>query len=62
MASFSEARLQLLNAFSENIIKDEEFLSLVDINTSKNKELPYYNCDYFELDKLSDDEWLENDV
>ena len=33
-------------------------MSLVDINTSKNKEHPYYNCDYFELDKLSDDECL----
>ena len=58
MASFPEARLQLLNAFSENIINDEEFLLLEDINTSKNKELPYYNYDYFALDKLSDDECL----
>ena len=66
MASFREARLQLLNAFSENIINDEQFLWLEDINTSKNKELPYYNC--FELDKLSDDKclvefrFLKNDV
>ena len=41
---------------------------LEDINTSKNKELPYYNYVYFELDKLSDDEclvefrFLKNDV
>ena len=33
MASFREARLQLLNAFLENIINDEEFLLLEDINT-----------------------------
>ena len=40
------------------IINDEEFVLLEDINTSKNKELPYYNYDYFELDKISGDEWL----
>ena len=55
MASFREARLQLLNAFSDSFMNDEEFLLLEDINTSKNKERPYYNYDYFELDKLSDD-------
>ena len=43
MASFREERLHLLNAFSENIINDEEFLLLQDINSSKNKEVPYYN-------------------
>ena len=31
---------------------------LEDINTSKNKELPYHNYGFFELDKLSDDEFL----
>ena len=31
---------------------------LEDINTLKNKELPYYNYNYFELDKLSEDECL----
>ena len=29
-----------------------------DMSTSKDKELSYYNYDYFELDKLSDDECL----
>ena len=38
------------------IINDEEFVLLEEINTSKNKELPYYNYDYFELDKISGDE------
>ena len=32
------------------------------MNTSKKKEFPYYNYDYFEFDELSDDECLENDV
>ena len=31
---------------------------LEDINTSKNKGLPYYNYVYFELDKLSDNQCL----
>ena len=57
-ASFHETRFQLLNAFSENLINEQEFLLLEDINTSKNKEFPYYNFDYFELDEFSDDEWL----
>ena len=38
-------------AFSENI-NDEKFLLLEGINTSKNKELPYYGYVYFELDNL----------
>ena len=46
MASFHEAQLQL-NAFSENIINEKKFLLLEDINSSKNKEPPYYNYDYF---------------
>ena len=58
MDSFREARLLLLNALSENIVNDEEFLLLEDINTSKNKELSYHNYDYFELDKPSNDECL----
>ena len=43
MASFHEAQLQL-NAFSENI-NEKKFLLLEDINSSKNKEPPYYNYD-----------------
>ena len=41
---------------------------LEDSSTSRNKELSYYNYDYFELDKPSDDEclvefrFLQNDV
>ena len=31
---------------------------LEDINTSKNKELLYYNYDFFELDEVSVDEFL----
>ena len=31
---------------------------LEDLNTLKNKELAYYNYDFFYLDKLSDDEFL----
>ena len=50
LASFHEAQLQLLNAFSENVINDKKFLLLEDINSSKKKEPPYCNHDYFELD------------
>ena len=37
IASFREAQLQLLNAFSKNIINDKEFLLLEDINVLKKK-------------------------
>ena len=49
MPSYRETRQQLLLAFDENIISDEEYLLLYDVNTSKNLEYDYWNYDPFEL-------------
>ena len=39
-----------------DLINDEEMLLLYDLNRSKNLDIPYWKCDKFELDSLSDDE------
>ena len=54
--------------FQKILLMTKNFCCLKTFSTSKNKELPYYNYDYFELDKLSDDEclvefrFLKNDI
>ena len=60
MAAFREVRENLLLAYDDDIINDEEFLLLYDINTSKNLDFPYEQYGPFDLDKLSDDECLAN--
>ena len=68
MTSFREAREGLLVAFSENLIDDEEFLLLYDLNTSKNPDIPYWSYERFDLETLTDDEcwtefrFLKNDI
>ena len=56
MAGFREAREALLYAFSENIIDEEEFLLLYDINRSKNRDFEYWIYDEFCLRDVSDDD------
>ena len=45
----------LLFAHGCNLIEDEEFALLYDLNTSKNPNLCYWNYEKFDIDKLSDD-------
>lgn len=58
----------LLLAHNDNLIDDDEFIMLYDINKSRNPDFPYWNYDVFDLDKLSDDEcnanfrFLKNDI
>ena len=56
MASFRKAREFLTVAYTENLISDEEFLLLYDLNKSKNLELPYDEYDNFDLEYLCADE------
>ena len=56
MTSFRKAREMLTVAYSDNLISDEEFLFLYDLNKSKNLELPYDEHDKFDLDNLYEDE------
>ena len=56
MPALRRVREELLIAYSDDFINDEEFLLLYDINKSKNPDLPYFNYENFELDNMSEDE------
>ena len=51
-----------------NMIDDEEFILLYDLNRSHNPDLPYWNYENFDLDNLSDEEckaefrFFKNDI
>ena len=49
MPTFREAREALLYAFSDNLITDEEFVLLYDVNKSKNRDFEYWNYEKFNL-------------
>ena len=55
MPTFRENRIMLLEAFGDNLINDEEFLLLYDLNKSNNLDIPYWNYE-FNLDTMEDDE------
>lgn len=57
MASFAEVRDLLLIAFSEDIVNEEEFVLLYDLNTSKNPPFPYWKYDRFDLDNFTEAEF-----
>ena len=65
---FRRNRFHLLEAYSENLIDDEEFLLLYDLNKSKSLDFPYWQYEHFDLDMLTDDEcqaefrFLKNDI
>ena len=46
----------LLFSHNDNLISEEEFLLLFDLNKSRNLKLPYWSYDQFDLDHLTDDE------
>ena len=48
--SLKEARKQLLYAFDDGLILDEECLLLYDLNRSTNLEFPYEQYPLFDLD------------
>ena len=56
MPLFKENRDSLLLAHSEDLIDDEEFALLYDLNTSKNPDYPYWKYEPFNLESLSDSE------
>lgn len=56
MPTFRQNREALLHAFSDNVISDEEFILLYDINTSKNKCFEYWLHDGFDLHAISDND------
>ena len=58
MPTFREAKEALLYAFSDNLITDEEFVLLYDVNKSKNRDVEYWNYEKFSLDGVSDDDCI----
>ena len=56
MASFRKARDELLVSFCQEIINEDEFLLLYDVNKSKNPEYPYWNYERFTLQDKSEAE------
>ena len=56
MATFRVTRNALLLAHDQNLINDEEFILLYDINTSSNLEFPYWKYPSFNLENISDAE------
>ena len=56
MPKFRENRISLLYAHSLDLIDEEEFVLLYDLNTSGNPDIPYWNYDKFDLDLITDDE------
>ena len=68
MPNLRDVRHCLLFGFEGNLLNDEEFILLYDLNTSKNPDFPYWQYDPLDLDKLCDDEckaefrFLKNDI
>ena len=54
MSTFQEAREVVLYAISENMVSDEEFALLYDINTSRNRDFEYWIYNAFNLHEISD--------
>ena len=54
--SLRETGDSLLLAHSDDLIDDEEFALLYDLNTSKNPDYPYWKYKPFDLDSVADAE------
>ena len=55
MPNFRETREALLHVHSGNVIDDEEFALLFDLNTSKNRDIEYWKYHTFDLKSYGDD-------
>ena len=68
MPRLRDVRNCLLLSHALNLINEEEFLLLYDINSSKNPDLPYWQYSNFDLESMNDDEckaefrFLKNDI
>ena len=51
--SLSETRDLITLAYADNMINDEEFLFLDDINSSKNPDFPYWSYEKFDFETLT---------
>ena len=56
MTNLRETRLAIIDSYDRGFIDDEEFVLLYDSNKSTNLDLPYWDYENFDLEKLNDDE------
>lgn len=56
MAGFQQARDALLLALDDELIEEDEFLMLYNLNTSKNPNFPYHDYEKFDLDQIDEAE------
>ena len=54
MSSFRDAREAFVQAYASNLLDDEEFCLLYDLNTSKNPEFEYWQYAAFNFDDVTD--------
>ena len=54
MVSFRKARDELLVTFCKEVINEDEFLMLYDVNKAKHPEYPYWNYERFTLQDKSE--------
>ena len=55
MPNFRKTRDTLLHVHSDNVIDDEEFVLLFDLNTSKTPDIEYWKYHAFDLNSYDDD-------
>ena len=60
--SLKAAKNHLLISHFEEVINDEEFLLLYDINKSSNPDLSYDLYEFFDFNELEEDEYLSDFV
>ena len=58
MPKWRKVREHLLYSHYDGFISDEEFILLFDSHTSKSPDLPYWNDNEFDVDKLGDSECI----
>lgn len=56
MTSFRDARDFLTTALFDNVISEDEYIILYDLNSSKNLDLPYDEFMRFNVDEMEDSE------
>ena len=58
MLKLRENREAILSAHDMGDLNDEKFIMLYDLNRSTNLDLPYWDYERFDLDRMSDDECI----
>ena len=58
MANMFDRRKVVVEAYGDGLLKDEEFVLLYDLNSSRNLNIPYWQYPNFDLDNKQDDECI----